>query len=198
MYNDPGGEMFGFFARQYFAPKISRYTLANPVSAAHSVISMVPYVGDTMDFYEVTTGTNTFTREELSTGERVVTGIAAVLPIVGGAVVRNVGGELVNATRAINVGDHLGKLGTVVENTVQEITGFTRHGLNQKISRSVSSSNILEAVRNPTVTIQQTGDTMLRLTQEVAVVLNKGGEVVTTYGREQFNSTISNIVNSIK
>jgi len=96
-YNDTGGEMFGFFARQYFAPKVMRHVASNPLSSAHSATSMIPYVGDAMDVYEVVSGKNSFTGEQLSGGERVITGIAAVLPIVGGALVRNVVGEGIEA-----------------------------------------------------------------------------------------------------
>lgn len=68
------------------------------------------------------------------------------------------------------------------------ITGYTRHGLNQAISRNnqgVHPSAILDAVRNPTQITRQVdaqGRTSITYRgQNATVVTNQRGEVVTTY-----------------
>ena len=67
-----------------------------------------------------------------------------------------------------------------------KITGFTEHGLNQAISRDgvgVSSKAILGAVSNPTKVIQQAEGKVKYIGENATVVLNKAGEVVTTWAR---------------
>ncbi|MBI4501464.1 MAG: hypothetical protein HY700_09915 [Gemmatimonadetes bacterium] len=66
------------------------------------------------------------------------------------------------------------------------IAGFTKHGLNQAISRDgvgVSSRGILDAVRNPLSVVAQAGGKMLYIGQDASVVLNQAGLVVTTWAR---------------
>jgi Pretoxin HINT domain len=67
-----------------------------------------------------------------------------------------------------------------------EINGYTRHGLNQAISRDgvgVSPSAINDAVTNPTRVIEQANGTFRYVGQNATVVLNENGEVVTTWAR---------------
>jgi len=62
------------------------------------------------------------------------------------------------------------------------ITGFTRHGLNQAISRDgrgVAGWAILEAVSNPTKITQQANGAILFVGANARVVLNAAGEIVT-------------------
>lgn len=67
------------------------------------------------------------------------------------------------------------------------ITGFTRHGLNQTISRGgvgVSNKAILNTMRNPTSITQQTANGTVKFKgKEATVVLNNQGKVVTAYGK---------------
>ena len=66
------------------------------------------------------------------------------------------------------------------------ITGYRRHGLQQAISRDgvgVAPSAILDAVRNPTRVIQQAEGKLKYVGQNATVILNKAGEVVTTWAR---------------
>ena len=60
-----------------------------------------------------------------------------------------------------------------------KITGYTRHGLNQAISRNagrgVKAKAILEAVRNPRKVIQQADKTIKYVGKEAIVFLNKQG-----------------------
>jgi hypothetical protein len=64
-----------------------------------------------------------------------------------------------------------------------DITGFTRHGINQTISRSVLPSAILDAVVNPIQIIQQPNGTTRYVGAGAVVVLNPAGGVVTVWGR---------------
>ena len=114
--------------------------------------------------------------------------------VFGGAVV--VGG--MSQQGGINTGDNFGKLGTAVKNSPGEISGYTKHGLNQKITRSVSSEAVQNAVKNPQVVLRQAGGNKLYLTSKAAVVLNKAKQVVTTYGANFFKAPIKNIIKLIK
>jgi hypothetical protein len=67
-----------------------------------------------------------------------------------------------------------------------ESTGYTKHGLNQAISRDgvgVAGHAILDAVRNPIKTIAQSEGRVKYVGQNATVVLNEAGEVLTTYAR---------------
>jgi hypothetical protein len=68
-----------------------------------------------------------------------------------------------------------------------QITGYTRHGLNQAISRDggqgVSASAILDAVRNPqSATLQANGTTKF-IGESATVVINPQGKIVTVWGQ---------------
>jgi hypothetical protein len=67
-----------------------------------------------------------------------------------------------------------------------KITGYTRHGLNQAMSRDgvgVGTKAILDAVRNPSKVIEQSDGAMKYVGANATVILNKAGEVVTTWAR---------------
>jgi RHS repeat-associated protein len=97
---------------------------------------------------------------------------------------------------ALQVGDRFGKLGTVIENSPESITGFTRgHGIDQAISNGVSPQVLLETMSNPLAVLQQSGNTRLFLSQQAVVVLNKAGLVVTTYGSNLFKPEVQAILN---
>lgn len=62
------------------------------------------------------------------------------------------------------------------------ITGFTKHGINQAISREgvgVSSRAILDAVKNPVKTVLQSEGRRMFIGRDARVVLNPAGEVIT-------------------
>lgn len=76
--------------------------------------------------------------------------------------------------------------GSTIAPIAGRLTGYTRHGLNQAISREgvgVSPRAILDALRNPIRIIPQAGNTTKYLGQDAAVVLNGEGRVVTTFPR---------------
>jgi len=69
---------------------------------------------------------------------------------------------------------------------VGPITGYTRHGLNQAISREgvgVSPRAILDAVRNPQRILQRPGGITEYVGEAARVRLNEAGEVVTVIPR---------------
>jgi len=66
------------------------------------------------------------------------------------------------------------------------ISGFTRHGLNQAISRDgvgVASRAILDAVRNPVRIVEQVRGAVRYVGENATVILNHAGEVITTWAR---------------
>lgn len=63
-----------------------------------------------------------------------------------------------------------------------KLTGYTRHGLHQAISREgsgVSPRAILDAVRNPQQVIQRAGGITEYIGEVARVRLNRAGQVVT-------------------
>jgi hypothetical protein len=68
------------------------------------------------------------------------------------------------------------------------IRGFTKHGLNQAISREgvgVTQAAMLDAVKNPLRVVQQAEGKVLYIGRSARVVLNSDGEVVTTLARNR-------------
>lgn len=64
------------------------------------------------------------------------------------------------------------------------INGFTKHGLNQAISRDgvgVSNRAMLDAVKNPTQVVQQSGGRTMYVGKDATVVMNAQGKVITTW-----------------
>jgi RHS repeat-associated protein len=65
-----------------------------------------------------------------------------------------------------------------------EIRGYTRHGLNQAISREgvgVAPRAIYDAVNNPLKVVPQGNGTTMYVGSDATVVLNESGQVVTTW-----------------
>lgn len=64
-----------------------------------------------------------------------------------------------------------------------DITGLTKHGINQAINRKVTPGAILDAIRNPpSVQIRPNGTTRYA-GKEAVVVLNPAGAIVTVWGQ---------------
>lgn len=70
---------------------------------------------------------------------------------------------------------------------VDKITGYTKHGIDRAVSRDggqgVHPSAILDAVKNPQKTIEQSNGTTKYVGSNATVVLNQQGKVVTTWGQ---------------
>ncbi|WP_242847863.1 polymorphic toxin-type HINT domain-containing protein, partial [Fervidicella metallireducens] len=68
-----------------------------------------------------------------------------------------------------------------------KVTGYTRHGINQAISRNnvgVKPSAILNILRNPKkVTINVENGSIKLVGKEGVVVLNKAGKIITTWAK---------------
>lgn len=71
---------------------------------------------------------------------------------------------------------------------VSEITGYSKHALNQAISRDgrgVATDAILNAVRNPSQVISQSGGKLKYVGQNATVILNENGRLITTWARNK-------------
>ena len=66
---------------------------------------------------------------------------------------------------------------------INDINGFTRHGINQAITRGVLPSAILDAVRNPLQVLPQANGSTRYIGADAVVVLNRSGQVITVWGR---------------
>ena len=70
-----------------------------------------------------------------------------------------------------------------------QITGYTRHGLNQAIAgnggRGVNAKAILDAVRNPKKIVIQANGTIKYVGKRANVIFNNKGKVVTTFGKSR-------------
>ncbi len=66
------------------------------------------------------------------------------------------------------------------------ITGFTKHGINQAISRDgvgVATQAIMDAVKNPLKTVGQSEGRIKYIGNQATVVLNREGKVISTWAR---------------
>jgi len=67
-----------------------------------------------------------------------------------------------------------------------KIAGFTKHGINQAISRDgvgVATEAIPDAVKNPVKVVRQARGAMKYVGENATVILDQSGEVVTTWAR---------------
>lgn len=67
-----------------------------------------------------------------------------------------------------------------------QVTGFTRHGINQVINRNISPAAILDATRNPlsvAVKIGPSGASARYIGSACVVVINPAGDVITAWPR---------------
>ncbi len=92
------------------------------------------------------------------------------------------------------VGASFGKLGTVVANQVGKITGFSGHALDQIITRGVSPALLKAVTSKPIAVLEQSAGQKLFLTKEGAVVLDKGGKVITAYTAKEFDKKILDVL----
>jgi|GEM_PF-1050479 len=64
-----------------------------------------------------------------------------------------------------------------------DLSGFTKHGLNQAINQEVSPSAILDALNNPIKIIPKSNGTTRYIGRHAVVVLNPAGNVITVWGQ---------------
>jgi hypothetical protein len=94
------------------------------------------------------------------------------------------------------VGQNFGKLGTVVENPGQRITGFTDHGFTQASARGLTWDAMQSTVQQPTVVLQQSAGQYLYVSRNAAVVLNPAGQIMTAYPSSMFEPGIQALLNA--
>jgi len=104
----------------------------------------------------------------------------------------------VSVAGVIAIGTNFGRLGTVIQNPSQRITGFTPYSANRAAMRGVRTIDIQQAVAAPVAVFRQSGGNTLYISDQAAVVLNPRGIVVTTYGRADFDSTILGILQAAR
>ncbi|MBO0222973.1 hypothetical protein J0689_27220, partial [Vibrio parahaemolyticus] len=66
------------------------------------------------------------------------------------------------------------------------LTGFTKHGINSAISHNgvgVSTRAILNTLRDPIKVVAQSEGRLKVVGKDAVVVLNRAGEVITTWAR---------------
>ena len=77
--------------------------------------------------------------------------------------------------------------GSIAPKNVGPASGYTRHGLNQAISRDlgrgVHPSAIHDAITKPIRTVPQSGGRTMYIGNDATVVLNQNGKIITTYGK---------------
>jgi RHS repeat-associated protein len=91
-------------------------------------------------------------------------------------------------------------LGFTAENSLKDIVkGFnhngTYHGLDRIIDRGVTPAMIKDAVMNPVVKVPQFEGRTLYLSNQAAVVLDRAGQVVTAWTKNEFNANTHNLLN---
>jgi RHS repeat-associated protein len=93
------------------------------------------------------------------------------------------------AGRVCKLGGSLFKIGKntrEVKPIAGRLTGYTKHGVNQVISREgkgVNTKARLDAVKNPKAIVPKTNGTTKYVGEQATVVLNESGQVVTVWGR---------------
>lgn len=92
------------------------------------------------------------------------------------------------------VGQSFGKLGTVVENPGQTISGFTSHGFEAADVRGLTWHLMRNTVRTPTAVLQQSAGQYLYLTEKAGVVLNPAGQIMTTYPASTFGPGVKAVL----
>ena len=133
-------------------------------------------------------------------GASVGAGLGAV---IGGATSDwSVEGILEGAMTGFGIGAFVGAIagGSVgyFNYTPNQITGFTKHGINNAISKNgvgVSERAMLDTVKNPTKIVSQALKTKFKYVGKNAVViLNKTGKVITTWAKHKVGRRIGGIL----
>jgi RHS repeat-associated protein len=98
-------------------------------------------------------------------------------------------GDFQNAMSSLQgaVGNNSAKFQKYMSVAGDKVTGYTRHGLNQAISRNdgrgVSPKAILDAVRNPKKIVPQSDGRIKYSGADATVITNSQGKIITTYGQ---------------
>lgn len=124
------------------------------------------------------------------TGAAIGTGIGGAMYMAGGTGLTTLGltgaateGTSTAATVAPQAASAIGNA----------IKGFTKHGINQAISRDgvgVSSRAILDALKNPVKVAVQKGGAVKIIGKDATVIVNQAGKVITTWARNSAGTRI--------
>lgn len=117
--------------------------------------------------------------------------------VIEGVIAAGVVGVCIAATplllhyidKTIDSGIELYKSATQPKNSAEskagKITGYTKHGEEQALGRDggkgVAENAINEAVSNPKEVVEQSGGTIKYVGEKATVVVNRAGQVVTTW-----------------
>ncbi|MGN0754929.1 MAG: DUF4258 domain-containing protein [Aristaeellaceae bacterium] len=94
------------------------------------------------------------------------------------------------------VGTSFGSLGTLIVNNGQQIIDWanpTRHALQRMAERGVTQ-DMIELWAATGKALQQTGDKIIYITQQGAVVINNAGRVITTYTSAEYSPHMQQVV----
>jgi RHS repeat-associated protein len=110
-------------------------------------------------------------------------------------IIEGTGKAIEGAAGVANLGKSYGKFGTVVENPGIKITGFSKHGVNQAITRGVTTDVIQNTVKNPVAVLSQRGgNSFAYISNDAVVVVKNTGEIITTYGKSNFDATVQQVL----
>lgn len=93
--------------------------------------------------------------------------------------------------------------GTVIESSpLRKVVGIYTgniadpyHFINRVIERDIKPITIINTFRNPDVVLSQWGgERFLHILQDAALVVNKYGQLVTNWGKNEFGATINLII----
>jgi hypothetical protein len=83
----------------------------------------------------------------------------------------------------------------VVENPGVKITRFSGYSVNQAITRGVTTDVIQNTVKNPVAVLSQRGgESFAYVSNEAVVVISKAGEIITSYGKSNFDSIVQQVL----
>ena len=97
------------------------------------------------------------------------------------------------------ISTNFGKLGTLVPNNGQQIINWSKitiHGMQRMAERGVARHMVESWVKTGKA-LEQSGDTILYITREGAVVVNKAGQVITAYTSKYFDATMQEVVEKL-
>jgi len=96
------------------------------------------------------------------------------------------------------LGTKIGDLGKVVGHPVQTITDLSTHALKRAGERGLTRELMEQTVSGARLVLDQPRtNTYLYMTKDAVVILNRNGEVVTTYGEDYFDDAIQQIVKGL-
>ncbi|SFK55537.1 DUF4258 domain-containing protein [Methylocapsa palsarum] len=95
------------------------------------------------------------------------------------------------------VGQDFGKLGVGIEKPQLGIREFDSHAAERMIERGISINDMHDTVDRPLIVLQQTRGRVYYLSDNVAVVLNPKGRVITTYSASDFDAKVKALLGHI-